>query len=103
MSIKVEEKPFGKLKDGSNVRLFRLTNKNGMSVEVSRIKLIYLKVLFNWKHNMKFVKIEYCCRILSILQLINYGATIRSIELKGSDGKTTDVCLGFDTIDGYLG
>ena len=47
MSIKVEEKPFGKLKDGSNVRLFRLTNKNGMSVEVSGIKLINLKVLFN--------------------------------------------------------
>ena len=52
---------------------------------------------------MKLVKIEYCCKVLSILQLINYGATIRSIELKGSDGKTTDVCLGFDTIDGYLG
>ena len=51
MSIKIEEKPFGKLKDGSNVRLFRLTNKNGMSVEVSRIKLINLKVLLNWKQS----------------------------------------------------
>ena len=103
MSIKVEENPFGKLKDGSNVRLFRLTNKNGMSVEVSRIKLINLKALFNYIHNIKLIKIEYCCKVLSILQLINYGATIRSIELKGSDGKTKDICLGFDTIDGYLG
>ena len=34
MSIQVEENPFGTLNDGSNVRLFRLTNKNGMSVEV---------------------------------------------------------------------
>ena len=47
MSIKIEEKPFGKLKDGSNVRLFRMTNKNGMSVEVIRIKLINLKILFD--------------------------------------------------------
>ena len=34
MSIQIEEKPFGKLKDGSDVKLYKLTNQNGMSVEV---------------------------------------------------------------------
>ena len=44
---------------------------------------------------MKSVKSEYCSKRLSILQLINYGATIRSIELKGSDGKTTETVLRY--------
>ena len=37
------------------------------------------------------------------LQILNYGATIQSIALKDLLGKNTDVCLGFDDIDGYLG
>ena len=35
MAIQVEERPFGKLKDGSEVNIYKLTNENGMSVEVS--------------------------------------------------------------------
>ena len=50
---------------------------------------------------MRLLKISYVS--LFLFQLINYGATIRSIQLKGSKGNTTDVCLGFDDIDGYLG
>ena len=34
MSVQVEERAFGKLKDGAEVKLFRLTNENGMCVEV---------------------------------------------------------------------
>ena len=36
MAIKIEEKPFGKLRDGSEVKLYRLTNGNGMYVEVNQ-------------------------------------------------------------------
>ena len=36
MAIKIEEKPFGKLKDGSEVKLYRLSNQNGMFVEVNQ-------------------------------------------------------------------
>ena len=51
-----------------------------------------------------FRKLSYCSNKHFLKQqLINYGATIRSIELKGADGKKTDVCLGFDSIEGYLG
>ena len=35
MAIQVEERPFGKLKDGSEVNIYKLTNEKGMSVEVS--------------------------------------------------------------------
>ena len=38
-----------------------------------------------------------------LIQLLNYGATIRSIVLKDSSDNPTDVCLGFDNIDGYRG
>ena len=38
-----------------------------------------------------------------IYQILDYGATIQAITLKDNMGKTTDVCLGFDDIDGYLG
>ena len=34
MSIKIEESSFGKLDPTSEVKLYRLTNENGMSVEV---------------------------------------------------------------------
>ena len=33
----IEEASFGKLEDGTNVKLFKLVNKNGMVVEVSKI------------------------------------------------------------------
>ena len=56
-----------------------------------------------------YINVYKCAEIISFptyiffLQLINYGAAIRSILLKDSNGKITDVCLGFDNIDGYLG
>ena len=58
-------------------------------------RMIYMIILF----------VNYHIVLINFLkqQLINYGATIRSIELKGADGKKTDVCLGFDSIEGYLG
>ena len=34
---------------------------------------------------------------------MNYGATIISVKLPGQNGKTTDVVLGFDSLDGYTG
>lgn len=35
MAITVEETTFGKLNDGSEVKLYTLSNENGMCVEVS--------------------------------------------------------------------
>ena len=45
MPIKIEESSFGKLDDKSEVKLYRLTNKNGMSVEVGI--LFYLRKLLS--------------------------------------------------------
>merc|ERR1712001_800472 len=38
-----------------------------------------------------------------VVELMNYGATIISVKLPGQNGKTTDVVLGFDSLDGYTG
>lgn len=35
------------------------------------------------------------------VKILNYGATIRSIELISPDGKAVDVVLGFDDVAGY--
>ena len=37
------------------------------------------------------------------ISIINYGATVTSIELPDRDKKTANVVLGFPTLDGYLG
>ncbi|MCZ2155911.1 MAG: galactose mutarotase [Bryobacterales bacterium] len=37
------------------------------------------------------------------LSVMDYGATILSVKLPDSSGKLTDVVLGFDTLEGYLG
>jgi aldose 1-epimerase len=37
------------------------------------------------------------------VSIINYGATVTSIELPDRDKKTANVVLGFPTLDGYLG
>lgn len=37
------------------------------------------------------------------VELLNYGATIRSILVPDKSGKLTDVALGFDDMDWYLG
>lgn len=39
----------------------------------------------------------------SVLQLINYGATITSMSVPDRRGVFADVTLGFSTVDGYLG
>jgi len=35
-------------------------------------------------------------------KIMNYGATLVSLETPDRDGKVTDITLGFDTLDGYL-
>ena len=35
--------------------------------------------------------------------ILDYGATIRSIQVPDKNGKLTDVVLGYDTIEGYTG
>jgi aldose 1-epimerase len=36
------------------------------------------------------------------VKIINYGATVTDVLVSDSTGKTTDVVLGFDDLDGYL-
>ena len=36
-------------------------------------------------------------------RIMNYGATLVSLEVPDRDGNLADVTLGFDTLDGYLG
>lgn len=36
------------------------------------------------------------------VQLINYGATVTSLQIPVSDGKLVDIVLGFDTLASYL-
>lgn len=36
------------------------------------------------------------------VQIINYGATVTSLQVPLSNGKLTDVILGFDTLESYL-
>lgn len=38
-----------------------------------------------------------------IVEVTNYGGTITSIMLTDDDGNLTDVVLGFDSLEGYLG
>jgi len=38
-----------------------------------------------------------------VAKVISYGATLTELWLPGRDGKSEDVVLGFDQIDGYLG
>src|SRR4030095_6815551 len=37
------------------------------------------------------------------VRLASYGATVVSVEVPDRNGKTGDVVLGFDGLDGYLG
>jgi aldose 1-epimerase len=37
------------------------------------------------------------------VEIMTYGATVRSIQVPDRSGKIDDVVLGFDTLDGYLG
>ena len=34
-------------------------------------------------------------------ELLDYGATIRAIEVPARGGRTVDVVLGYDTLEGY--
>lgn len=36
------------------------------------------------------------------VSLINFGASIQSVMVPGKDGKLKDICLGFDSMEGYL-
>lgn len=58
---------FGKTKEGQEVTLFTVTNKNGL-----------------------------------VLKMIDYGATVVSVETPDKDGKLANVTLSFPTVDGYL-
>jgi aldose 1-epimerase len=62
----VTRAPFGKLKDGSAVEIFTLTNGKGMEVRA-----------------------------------ITYGGIIQSLKVPDKAGRSGDVVLGFDSIDGY--
>lgn len=35
-------------------------------------------------------------------EILNYGATLKSLWTKDKDGNFTDVCLGYDNIEGYV-
>ena len=63
----VKTESFGKTKDGEEVTLYTVTNKNGL-----------------------------------VLKMIDYGATVVSIETPDKDGKLANITLSFPTIDGYL-
>ncbi|MFH6997983.1 aldose epimerase family protein [Flavobacterium sp. FlaQc-57] len=60
-------KSFGLTLDNEEVLSFKLSNKNGMNV-----------------------------------QIINYGATVTSIQVPTSGGNLVDVVLGFDNLESYL-
>lgn len=64
-SMSITEEPFGTV-DGQEVKIFTLTNGNGIKARIS-----------------------------------NYGGVIVSLEAPDKDGKTADVCLGFDTLAEY--
>jgi aldose 1-epimerase len=38
----------------------------------------------------------------AVLKLINYGATVQSLELPDRQGRRASLVLGFDTLDGYV-
>jgi len=63
----IEQKPFGKTKDGKDVSVFTLINGHGVKV-----------------------------------RLIDYGATLISVEAPDKAGKTANITLGFPTLAGYL-
>jgi aldose 1-epimerase len=37
------------------------------------------------------------------VEIINYGGIVTAVNLPDKDGNIKNVCLGFDTLDGYLG
>jgi aldose 1-epimerase len=63
----VEQKPYGKMPDGTAVDQFILTNKNGM-----------------------------------VVKIITYGGIITEIHVPDKEGNLADVCLGHDSLEGYL-
>lgn len=83
----INQKVFGKLDDGKDVNLFELVNKNGMKVEVrNQFVKKHLKII-DW----------------NVVQVLDYGATIRAIKVLDKHGHEIDVALGFDSMDWYLG
>lgn len=60
-------KLFGLMPDGEKIYSFKLSNENGMKV-----------------------------------QIINYGATVTSLQIPLQNGESTDVVLGFDRLEAYL-
>src|SRR6059058_453039 len=66
-SMKHDVQPFGKTKEGQDVKVHTLTNLHGLRVK-----------------------------------LIDYGATLISVETPDRAGKTVNVTLGFPLLDGYL-
>jgi aldose 1-epimerase len=67
LTAMVKTESFGKTKDGEEVTLYTITNKNGL-----------------------------------VLKMIDYGATVVSVETPDKDGKLENITLSFPTLDGYL-
>ena len=56
MAINIEERIFGKLQDGSVVNLYRLSNQNGMYVEVSFLDMM---LIFHYYNSFSFERFAY--------------------------------------------
>ncbi|MDA0197000.1 MAG: galactose mutarotase [Bacteroidetes bacterium] len=65
--VSVNTEPFGKMPDGTEIKLFTLRNKSGIEVKV-----------------------------------ITYGGIITSIKVPDREGKSEDIVLGYDNLEGYL-
>jgi aldose 1-epimerase len=65
---RIEERAFGRTRDGTEVQLFTLRNKHGMTVTI-----------------------------------MGYGATVTQVLVPDRDGAFTNVVLGADSLDRYLG
>ena len=64
---RTHKRAFGKTRDGKQVDLYVLSNKNGVEVDIT-----------------------------------NFGAAVVSVKVPNRHGKTDDVVLGYDDLDGYL-
>ena len=59
MAINIEERIFGKLQDGSVVNLYRLSNQNGMYVEVSFLDMMLIFHYYHLPTHFSFERFAY--------------------------------------------
>lgn len=64
---KTGKQPFGKLADGTQIDIYTLTNRNGMTARIT-----------------------------------NYGATVVSLTAPDRRGKSSDIVLGYEDVQGYV-